>query len=49
MGGPSHIRKGVPAVLIHVPPEVTVLAMDVHKDTISTGVLAPESLAPVVD
>lgn len=28
-------------MLIHVPPEVTVLAMDVHKNTISTGVLEP--------
>ncbi len=28
-------------MLINVPPEVTVLAMDVHKNTISTGVLEP--------
>src|SRR6266508_4175220 len=46
--GPSHIRKE-PAVLIHVPPEVTVLAMDVHKNTISTAVLEPRSTVPPVD
>jgi transposase len=36
-------------VLIHVPPEVRVLAMDVHKNTISAGVLEPHSDSPVVD
>lgn len=36
-------------MLIHVPPEVTVLAMDVHKNTISTGVLEPGSTSPLVD
>jgi transposase len=36
-------------VLIHVPPDVGVLAMDVHKSTISAGVLAVESPSPVVD
>lgn len=35
--------------VIHVPPGVHVLAMDVHKSTISAGVLAPDALAPVVD
>jgi transposase len=36
-------------VLIHVPPEVRVLAMDVHKNTISTGLLEPGSTSPVLD
>ena len=36
-------------MLIHVPPEVTVLAMDVHKNTISTAVLEPGSTSPLVD
>ena len=36
-------------MLIHVPPEGTVLAMDVHKNTISTGVLEPGSTSPLVD
>ncbi len=36
-------------MLIHVPPGVCVLAMDVHKNTISTGLLEPESVSPVVD
>lgn len=36
-------------MLIHVPPEVRVLAMDVHKNTISTGLLEPGSTSPVVD
>jgi transposase len=36
-------------VLIHVPPEVVVLAMDVHKNTISTGVLEPGSTSMLVD
>ena len=35
--------------LIHVPPEVTVLAMDVHKNSISTGLLEPGSTVPAVD
>lgn len=35
--------------LIHVPPGVTVLAMDVHKSTISAGVLTPGSTVPLVD
>ena len=48
MVGPSHIRRE-PAVLIYVPPEVTVLAMDVHKKTISSGVLEPGSSVPMVD
>jgi len=36
-------------VLIHVPNHVPVLAMDVHKSTISTGVLEPDSTSPLVD
>ena len=36
-------------MLIHVPPEVRVLAMDVHKNTISTGLLEPGSTSPVLD
>jgi transposase len=36
-------------VLIHVPPEATVLAMDVHKNTISTGLLEPGSTTVLVD
>lgn len=36
-------------MLIHVPPDVCVLAMDVHKNTISAGVLEPGSISPVVD
>ena len=35
--------------LIHVPPQVSVLAMDVHKNTISTAVLEPGSTVPAVD
>jgi len=35
--------------LIHVPPGVSVLAMDVHKNTISTGLLEPDSTSPLVD
>ena len=35
--------------VVHVPPDVRVLAMDVHKNTISTGVLEPGSTSPVVD
>jgi transposase len=36
-------------VLIHVPSEVTVLAMDVHKNTISTAVHEPGSSSLLVD
>lgn len=36
-------------MLVHVPPESTVLAMDVHKDSISTAVLEAGSTTPVVD
>lgn len=36
-------------MLIHVPPDARVLAMDVHKNTISTGFLEPSSDCPVVD
>lgn len=36
-------------MLIHVPNHVPVLAMDVHKSTISTGVLEPDSTSPLVD
>jgi transposase len=36
-------------VLIHVPSDVRVLAMDVHKNTISTGLLEPGSDSPVLD
>jgi transposase len=36
-------------VLIHVPPGVPVLAMDVHKNSISTGFLEPGSSSPVCD
>jgi transposase len=36
-------------VLIHVPPDVRVLAMDVHARTISTGLLEPSSNNPVLD
>lgn len=36
-------------MLIHVPPDKTVLAMDVHKNTISAGVLPPGEQDPVVD
>lgn len=35
--------------VIHVPPEVTVLAMDVHKNSISTGLLEPGSNRVLVD
>ena len=35
--------------VIHVPPGVPVLAMDVHKSTISAGVLAADATTPVVD
>lgn len=34
---------------IHVPPDVTVLAMDVHKNTISTGLLEAGSNRVLVD
>lgn len=36
-------------MLIYVPPERTVLAMDVHKNSISVAVLEPGSRSPVVD
>lgn len=36
-------------MLIHVPPDVRVLAMDVHKNTISTGLLDPSSITPLCD
>ena len=36
-------------MLIHVPSHVRVLAMDVHKNTISTGLLEPGWDTPVVD
>lgn len=36
-------------MLIHVPPDVVVLAMDVHKNTISAGLLEPGSTRPVID
>ncbi len=36
-------------MLIHVPPDVRVLAMDVHKNTISVGLLEVGSTVPVVD
>lgn len=36
-------------MLVHVPPESSVLAMDVHKSSISTAVLEPSSTAPVLD
>lgn len=34
---------------IHVPHDVPVLAMDVHKNTISLGVLGPRATTPAVD
>lgn len=36
-------------MLIHVPSDAVVLAMDVHKNTISTGVLEPGSIQVLVD
>lgn len=36
-------------MLIHIPPEGTVLAMGVHKNTIPTGLLEPGSVSPLVD
>ena len=36
-------------MLIHVPHDAPVLAMDVHKNTISAGLLEPGSTTPVVD
>lgn len=35
--------------MIHVPHDVPVLAMDVHKNTISAAVLEPGATTPVVD
>ena len=49
MGGPSHIRKEPAVSVVYVPPEAIVLAMDVHKNTISTGLLEPGSGSVVVD
>jgi transposase len=36
-------------VLVHVPLDARVLAMDVHKNTISTGLLEPGTSTPVLD
>lgn len=36
-------------MLIHVPPDAVVLAMDVHKNTISAGVLEPGWESPAMD
>lgn len=36
-------------MLIHVPSDACVLAMDVHKNTISTALLEPTSTMPVLD
>lgn len=36
-------------MLIHVPPGVRVLAMDVHKNSISAGLLEPDGDSPLVD
>jgi hypothetical protein len=36
-------------VLIHLPPDTPILAMDVHKNTISAAVLAPGWDTPLVD
>lgn len=36
-------------MLMHVPPDVVVLAMDVHKSTISVAVLEPGATTPVQD
>lgn len=36
-------------MLIHVPPDVDVLAMDVHKSTISAALLEAGSTRPVID
>lgn len=35
--------------MIHVPQDVSVLAMDVHKNTISAAILDPGSVSPMVD
>jgi transposase len=35
--------------VIHVPHDLPVLAMDVHKNTISAAVLEPGSVSPVID
>ena len=42
------MRKG-PTVLVHVSPDVDVLAMDVHKNTISAALLEPGSIRPATD
>ena len=36
-------------MLIHVPPDIRVLAMDVHANTISTGLLEPGADSPLTD
>ncbi len=36
-------------MLIHVPPDSDVLAMDVHKNTISAALLGSGSTRPVID
>ncbi len=36
-------------MLIHVPPDSSVLAMDVHKNSISTAILEPGSTSLVTD
>ncbi len=35
--------------MIHVPHDAPVLAMDVHKNTISAGVLEEGATSPVID
>jgi hypothetical protein len=44
-----HTEKEPTVSVVHVPPDVVVLAMDVHKNTISAGVLVPGSTSAVVD
>lgn len=36
-------------MLIHLPPHTSILAMDVHKNTISAAVLAPGSDVPLIE
>ncbi len=36
-------------MLIHPPPDAVVLAMDVHRDTVSTAVLGPGDVVPAPD
>jgi len=45
----SRVVLEEPTVLIHVPPHADVLAMDVHKLSISAGVLPASAVSPVVD